>query len=60
MSILTVREVAEWLRVGQMVVYRELTKTVGFKVGGLWRFNSDALRRWSETPVAAVGRRGAN
>jgi excisionase family DNA binding protein len=46
--ILTVQELAERLRVHPTTIYRLLAakKIPGFRVGGDWRFNSDAIDRW--------------
>jgi excisionase family DNA binding protein len=48
-QILTVQEVSEYLRVHPMTIYRLLrSKQIpGFLVGGDWRFDIDAINRWS-------------
>jgi excisionase family DNA binding protein len=48
LSVLTVRELAGYLRVHQMTVYRWLReqKLPAFRVGRDWRFNRDAIERW--------------
>jgi excisionase family DNA binding protein len=47
-GVLTVREVAEYLRVHQTTVYRLLKeqKLPGFRVGSDWRFNREMIDRW--------------
>jgi len=42
-DILTIREVAEYLKVTEKTVYglAQKGKIPGFKVGGQWRFKSD-------------------
>jgi len=46
--ILTVREVAQYLRVHQTTVYRLLKrhKLPAFQVGSDWRFNREEIQRW--------------
>ncbi len=46
--VLTVRELAGYLRVRQTTVYRLLRehKLPAFKVGADWRFNREAIERW--------------
>jgi excisionase family DNA binding protein len=46
--ILTVSEVAAYLRVHQATIYKMLSegKLPGFRVGGDWRFNLDAIEQW--------------
>ena len=46
--ILTVRELAGYLRVHQTTVYRLLReqKLPAFRVGADWRFNREAIERW--------------
>ncbi len=47
-EVLTVEQVAKLLHLHAMTVYRlaKEGKVPGFKVGGRWRFNRDALERW--------------
>jgi excisionase family DNA binding protein len=47
-GLLTVREVAEYLRVHQATVYRLLKeqKLPAFRVGSDWRFNREMIDRW--------------
>jgi excisionase family DNA binding protein len=46
--VLTVRELAAYLRVHQTTVYRLLReqKLPAFRVGADWRFNREAIERW--------------
>jgi excisionase family DNA binding protein len=59
-QVLTVQEVSEYLRVHPTTIYRLLrSKQIpGFLVGGDWRFNIDAINRWSRGEQAAVRARG--
>jgi excisionase family DNA binding protein len=47
-SVMTVREVADYLRVNQRTVYRLAAENrlPGFKVGANWRFKRDDLDGW--------------
>jgi excisionase family DNA binding protein len=47
-DLLTVKEVAEYLRVNQYTVYRLVSqkKLPAFKVGSQWRFERTLLDRW--------------
>jgi excisionase family DNA binding protein len=47
-GVLTVREVAEYLRVHQATIYRLLKeqKLPAFRVGADWRFNREVIERW--------------
>jgi excisionase family DNA binding protein len=47
-QVMTVREVADYLRVHQSTVYRLLKngQLPGFRVGSDWRFNSEAIDQW--------------
>ena len=46
--VLTVHELAGYLRVHQATVYRLLRqqKLPAFRVGADWRFNREAIERW--------------
>jgi excisionase family DNA binding protein len=46
--MLTVEEVADYLRVSRSTICRLLTRKElpGFKVGSDWRFNVEAIDRW--------------
>ena len=53
-SVMTVKEVADYLRVNQRTVYR-LTmdrKLPGFKVGATWRFKRKDIDRWIDAQAA--------
>ena len=47
-QILTVKEVAEYLKINERTVYRMATanKLPAFKVGGSWRFKQAEIERW--------------
>lgn len=47
-EILTIREVAEYLKLAEKTVYRLVAegKIPGFKVGGAWRFRKSEIDRW--------------
>lgn len=47
-EILTIDQVAEILHLHEMTVYRlaKEGRLPGFKVGGRWRFQKDALETW--------------
>jgi excisionase family DNA binding protein len=47
-GVLTVREVAEYLRVHQATIYRLVKeqKLPAFRVGSDWRFNREVIERW--------------
>ena len=47
-QILTVKEVAEYLKVNERTVYRIATagKLPAFKVGGSWRFKQEEIEQW--------------
>jgi excisionase family DNA binding protein len=47
-AILTVREVAQYLRIHKTTVYRLLKqhKLPAFQVGSDWRFHSEEIKRW--------------
>jgi len=46
--IMTVKEVAEYLRIHPATVYKLLREEglPGFRIGADWRFNSDRVDRW--------------
>ncbi|KAB2705926.1 helix-turn-helix domain-containing protein [Brucella intermedia] len=46
-DILTVREVAEYLKINEKTAYRLAAegKLPGFKVGGAWRFRRDEIEK---------------
>jgi excisionase family DNA binding protein len=47
-EIMTVKELAEYLKVHASTVYRQLKlgQLPAFKVGSDWRFNVEAIDRW--------------
>lgn len=47
-QILTVKEVADYLKVNERTVYRMATakKIPAFKVGGSWRIKQTELEKW--------------
>jgi excisionase family DNA binding protein len=47
-KVLTVKEVAEYLRVNPSTIYRLLHRHElhAFKIGGDWRFNIEEIDRW--------------
>lgn len=50
-EILTIREVAEYLKINEKTAYRFAAegKIPGFKVGGAWRFKRNDIEKWIET-----------
>jgi len=47
-QIMTVKEVADYLKVNERTVYRmaAASKIPAFKVGGSWRFKQTEIERW--------------
>jgi len=47
-KIMTVKELADYLKVHASTVYRQLKlgQLPAFKVGSDWRFNQDSIERW--------------
>ncbi|CAJ0893889.1 methylation-associated defense system helix-turn-helix domain-containing protein MAD1 [Ralstonia flatus] len=58
-EILTIDEVATYLKAGKRTVYRLAAsgKIPAFKLGGTWRFRRDELNQWIASSIgkAAVG-----
>ena len=54
-EILTVKEVAEYLKLAEKTAYRLAAegRLPGFKVGGSWRFKKEDLQQWIEQQKAA-------
>src|SRR5437660_2935510 len=54
-KVLTVNELAEYLRVHRSTIYRLLKKgqLPGFKIGSDWRFNVEAIDQWRMQQGAA-------
>jgi excisionase family DNA binding protein len=50
-DILTIREVADYLRITEKTAYRLAAgkKLPGFKVGGSWRFRQSEIDAWIDT-----------
>ena len=55
-KVITVGELAEYLRFHRSTIYRLLKKgqLPGFKVGGDWRFNLEAIDKWRIQHGAAL------
>ncbi len=49
-DILTIKEVAEYLKVKEKTAYKLVAegKIPGFKVGGSWRFRKQEIEEWIE------------
>ena len=47
-DVLTLKEVAEYLKVNERTIYRMVAdrKIPGFKVGGSWRFKLTEIEAW--------------
>lgn len=47
-EIITIQEVAEYLRLNEKTTYRYAAEGIipGFKVGGAWRFRKSEIDRW--------------
>lgn len=54
-SILTIKEVAEYLKVTDRTIYRlaGAKKIPAFKVGGVWRFSRADIDQWIKQQTAA-------
>jgi excisionase family DNA binding protein len=48
MEILTISEVAKYLRLNEKTTYRYAAEKIipGFKVGGAWRFRKSEIDKW--------------
>jgi excisionase family DNA binding protein len=53
-EILTIREVAELLKINEKTAYKLAAggKIPGFKVGGSWRFDRQEISNWIKREVA--------
>ena len=53
-DIMTVKEVAEYLKIAEKTAYRLTAegKLPGFKVGGAWRFRESEIDKWIERQTA--------
>lgn len=60
-SVMTVKEVADYLRVNQRTVYRLAVdgRIPGFKVGANWRFKRGDIDEWIAVQSAAAPLDGA-
>ena len=49
-EILTIKQVADYLKVNERTIYKLASKEKipAFKVGGSWRFQHKAIERWIE------------
>ena len=58
-SAMTVRDVAKFLNVGNITVYRlvQSGELPGFKVAGSWRFQKADLERWIDERKCVVGQK---
>jgi excisionase family DNA binding protein len=58
-DLMTVKEVANYLRLHEISIYRMIKKGVipAFKVGGCWRFKRERLDRWLHTHETGQRRR---
>ena len=56
-TVLTLEEVAQFLRIHPSTVYRLLRKHTipAFKVGSDWRFNQDSVENWVKKLEATEG-----
>ena len=54
-SILTIKEVADYLKVNERTVYRlaGAKKIPAFKVGGTWRFLRSDIEQWIKNQTTA-------
>lgn len=55
-QILTLKEVAEYLRLAEKTAYRLAAegKLPGFKVGGSWRFKKEDIESWITEQKASI------
>ena len=59
-DIMTIREVAEYLKLNEKTAYRHAAegRIPGFKVGGAWRFRRGEIDKWIERQSAEHEKRG--
>ena len=59
-DIMTIREVAEYLKLTEKTAYRLAAdgKIPGFKVGGAWRFRRNETDKWLERQSTERMKRG--
>ena len=55
-DIMTIREVAEYLKLNEKTAYRHAAagKIPGFKIGGAWRFRRGEIDKWIERQSAGL------
>ncbi len=55
-EILTLKEVAEYLKLAEKTAYRLVAegKLPGFKVGGSWRFRKDEIEKLTKGEIADI------
>ena len=53
-EILTIKQVAEYLKVTERTIYRlaAAKKIPAFKVGGMWRFSCEEIDKWIKRQTA--------
>lgn len=58
-QVLTVKEVAEYLKVNERTVYRMAAsgEIPGFKVGASWRFKQSEIEQWIKQQHNQTGKR---
>ena len=56
-SIMTVREIADFLKVTEKTIYRMVSsgQIPGFKVGGSWRFYREEIIEWTRGKQRQAG-----
>lgn len=59
-DVMTVREVAEYLKVKDRTIYRLVAQgdIPAFKVGGSWRFNKGKIDKWTQSNAIGPGTEG--
>lgn len=59
-EILTLKEVAEYLKLAEKTAYRLAAegKLPGFKVGGSWRFKQEDVQKWIEEQKSPKRKKG--
>ncbi|MCB9946159.1 MAG: helix-turn-helix domain-containing protein [Geminicoccaceae bacterium] len=61
-DVMTIREVAEYLKLTEKTAYRLAAEgeIPGFKIGGSWRFRKGDIDAWIEARKQQGGKGGAN
>ena len=59
-DIMTIEEVADYLRINKKTAYRLAgeEKLPGFKVGGAWRFRRSEIESWIDEDARAKSKKG--